>query len=323
VLLTARTAHLEAIRTQGGLRAVSRTETFTAPVEAVSALPDAPPGREAVLFATVQNPDLDAVLDGVGPRWHALPVVTWQNGIRAEERAAVRFPHLCGGVVRFTATLLVPGEVRLRGPGPLILGRWPRGHDETADSIAGDLTAAGFRAAVSPDIAADKALKLLVNLVSGPPVLLRRTGTDPALARVQGALLEEARAVLEAAGIAAYPAAGIGKTVDEMLEHFRAGGSPPDTAGGIYNSTWQNLHHRRARLENDAYHGEIVRLGARHGVPAPINARVLELLEEVRRRGLGPEPYDPGTFRERFADLVDLEGITEIPGEGPPSAMEI
>jgi hypothetical protein len=87
----------------------------------------------------------------------------------------------------------------------------------------------------------------------------------------------------------------------------------------VYNSTWQNLHHRRPRLENDFYHGEIVRLARSHGLVAPVNARVLALLEEARERGLGPESMDPGTFRIRFEDILNFEDGTvreREPGSG-------
>jgi 2-dehydropantoate 2-reductase len=321
IRLVARRSHVEAILAQGGLRVVSREETFTA---AVLASVDPPPALdpETVIFLTVQSPEVGDALEALAPHLRH-PVVTWQNGIRAEEIAAPRCPVLFGGVVRFTATLLDPGEVRLRSPGKLILGRHPEGEDVLASEIADDLSAAGFETAVSSDIGADKALKLLVNLVSGPPVLLKRTGKEPALAAVQVAILEEAIAVFEAAGIAAHPASGIGQTVEELVAHFQAGGSAPDTTGKIYNSTWQNLHHRRPRIENDYYHGEIVRIGARHGVNAPVNARALEVLEEVRREELGPEPFDLATFRECFANVVDLEELPPARASDAEGALEI
>jgi 2-dehydropantoate 2-reductase len=318
VIAVARPAHVEAIRAGGGIRVISRDETFLAPVEAATGLPAELPA-EAVLFLTVQATGVTEAAKAIAVAARSRPVVTWQNGIRAEESAAPFCPRLFGGVVRFTATLLDPGEVRLRRPGQLIVGRHPRGRDPLAAAMVADLAAGGFTAAESPEIGADKALKLLVNLVSGPPVLMKRTGVEPALARVQVAVLEEGRRAFEAAGIRAEPASGLGQGVEELLARFRAGGSPPDTRGGIYNSTWQNLHHRRPRLENDFYHGEIVRLSRVHGLTAPVNERVLALLEEARERGLGPERMDPAAFRSRFEDLLDFEdGTVRVrePGEG-------
>lgn len=310
VRLVGRENHVRAIQDQGGIRTISRTETFLAPVEASSRLIEPIP-NDAVLMLTVQSQDLGQAMTQITTHADSLPVITWQNGIQAEPLAAKRFSDLYGGVIRFTATFLVPGEVRLRKPGKLILGRYPTGTDAVCRSIVDDLSAAGFEAAGSPDIQADKALKLLVNLVSGPAVLLKRTDKEPILAAVQIAVLEEARMVFDRAGIQAYPASGIGQTVDHLRAHFRSGGSAPDTSGGIYNSTWQNLYHRRPRLESRFYHGEILTLGKRFGVPTPVNARVLDVLETVREEGAGPEPFDRETFGSRFQDLVNLKAIAQ------------
>jgi ketopantoate reductase len=140
---------------------------------------------------------------------------------------------------------------------------------------------------------------------------------------VQTVLLEEAVQVFRAAGVRAEPASGVGQTAEELLEHFRAGGSAPDTSGGVYNSTWQNLHHRRPRLENAFYHGEILELGRSHGLEAPVNARVLALLEEVHARELGPEPFSPAAFRERFADLIDFPPPGEESASPDAGGLEI
>ena len=149
--------------------------------------------------------------------------------------------------------------------------------------MVGDLRGAGFQVAESPRIMEDKALKLLVNLVSGPAALVRLTKKEPALAAVQAALLEEAIRVYGSAGVPARAASGVGQSENELLAHFRAGGADPDTVPGVHNSTWQNLHYGRRRLENDYYHGEIIRLGKEVGVPTPVNERALQVLESARR----------------------------------------
>ena len=315
VIAVAREAHAEAVTRQGGLRVRSREETFLAPVRAETRLSSEVPAG-AVLMLAMQAPDVEASLDAVAPLAASRPVITWQNGIRSEAIAARRCPDVLGGIVRFTSTLLEPGEVRLRLPGQLIVGRFPSGRDPVAETVVADLAAAGFTARESPDIRVEKALKLLVNLVSGPAVLVHRTEPDLALARVQTVLLEEAVRVFAAAGIRAEPLSGLGQTVEELIAGFRSGGTAPDTSGGIYNSTWQNLHHGRPRLENDGYHGEIVRLGRDHGIEAPVNARVLEVLEAVRARGLGPEPFSPAEFRALFEGWVRFD-LGEAPGAAP------
>ena len=91
----------------------------------------------------------------------------------------------------------------------------------------------------------------------------------------------------------------------------------------MYNSTWQNLHHRRPRLENDFYHGEIIRLGRENGVPTPVNERALELLEAAQRAGEGPETLDRDGFRDRFADVVNFDLLIEAQSASTPSGLEI
>ena len=320
VILVARPAHARAIQTRGGLQVTTYDETFVVSLAAVDRLPETLPAGAVVLLG-VQAPDVASALEPVADRLQGVPVVTLQNGIRAEETAARYVDRVYGGIVRFTATLLDPGEVRLRRPGDLIVGCHPSGVDATAEAIAADFRAAGFGAAATPDIAAEKALKLLVNLVSGPAVLMHRTKVEPDLARVQVALLEEGRAVFAAAGRSVEPVSGLGAPVDAMIARFRAGGSAPD-GKPVYNSTWQNLHHRRPRLENSFYHGEIIALGEEHGIPTPVNERALALLEEVREQGLGPEPWTPEEFHRRFADVVDLDAPLTPPTD-PGANLEI
>ena len=323
VLIVGRERHVQAIHKQGGLRVVSPLASFLAEVEARTTPPAKLPD-DTILFLTVQAPDVLSTLK----QWTRLgtkrPIVTWQNGVRAEATARGLFEKIYGGVVRFTSTVLEPGEVRLRAPGTLILGRYPHGRDSVSSEIVGDLRGAGFHVGESPRIMEDKALKLLVNLVSGPAALVRRTQKEPVLAAVQAALLEEAIRVFGAAGVLASAASGIGQSEDELLAHFHAGGSDPDTAGGVYNSTWQNLHHGRERLENEYYHGEIIRLGKEVGVPTPVNARTLEVLETVLRAGRGPEVLTPLEFRKRFEDVVRFPTEASEPVSGATlSALEI
>ena len=304
VTLIAREPHTLAIARKGGLEITTYDESFLAPLAAASAPPEALP-EGTVILLTVQAPDVLQAVTSLSdlPRHHVL--VTFQNGIRAEEDAAPLCERLYGGIVRFTSTMLEPGKIRLRRPGDLIVGRDPRGVDDTARQLAADFAKAGFRCALSPEIRVDKMLKLAVNLVSGPAVLMRRTQAEPALARVQTALLQEAKRVFQKTGVRAEALSGTGKSLDDMIRQFQGGGSAPD-GREVYNSTWQNLHHRRPRLENRYYHGEIMALGERCKTPTPVNARVLELLEEALAAGLGPEPYSPQEFEALFSDIVDM-----------------
>ena len=56
----------------------------------------------------------------------------------------------------------------------------------------------------------------------------------------------------------------------------------------MYNQTWAALRDRR-EVEAERYHRTILELGRRQGIEAPVNARVLEMLERARDGGWGPE----------------------------------
>ncbi|NNF07771.1 MAG: ketopantoate reductase family protein [Candidatus Eisenbacteria bacterium] len=321
VWLVSREKHVQAIRAQAGLKVSTYEEDFLAPLTA-SVHPPRKLHPDTVIFLTVQASDVISTLRNLGelPKLH--PVVTWQNGIQAENDAAPFCKQLMGGIVRYTSTLLDPGEVRLRRPGQLILGDYPEGESPLTHELARLLEGAGFRTGVASHIMQDKALKLLVNLVSGPAVLVRRTQKCPELAFVQVRLLEEGRDAFQADGLPAQPTSGLGQPLEEMIERFRDGGSAPD-GKPVYNSTWQNLFHKRSRIENAYYHGEVIRRGESHGIDTPVNQRVLDLLEEVRQKGLGPEPWTPEEFRARFEDLLDFNQMPKPRDNSGGKTLEI
>ena len=219
------------------------------------------------------------------------------------------FPELLGGVVRATSTMLKPGEVRIRTPGILILGRWPRGpagDDPILETMRTDLVNAGFDAVTSPDIVADKGLKLVVNLFSGvSPLVLADGSAMPAAARLERNVVIEGARILKAAGIPFHPAGGRGDDVTAMLKHLAGRAARNRTLDGVHNSTWQNLHHAGRRLENDYMNGEIVRLAEGLGRAAPWNQRLLDLLAEVHDRQLGPNALGDDELASRLVDLTD------------------
>jgi 2-dehydropantoate 2-reductase len=103
-------------------------------------------------------------------------------------------------------------------------------------------------------------------------------------------LLEEARGVLAAAGVAARSCDGRDRSLDEEIRHQRASLAAGTSARALplYNQVWSSLR-AGAPLEADAYHRRVLALARRHGVPAPLNERVLRLLLDARNRRRGPE----------------------------------
>jgi 2-dehydropantoate 2-reductase len=313
VTLVARRAVVEAIAAQGGIRLVAAGVPSVIPVRAVETIEQVEPGSRPVICFTMKAGDLAPALPAArAALGSSATAITWQNGIRAERQAEAHFADLVGGIVRATSTMLDPGEVRIRTPGILVLGRWPKGradgNDPTVSAIHADLVAAGFDAVISPDIAADKGLKLLVNLFSGVSPLVAADGTAmPAAARLERNVVIEGARILRAAGIPFHPAGGRGDDVTTMLAHLAGRAVRHRTEDGVHNSTWQNLHHAGRRLENDYMNGEIVSLAARLRRDAPWNRRLLDLLVEVHDRALGPNALTDAELAARLADLKDPE----------------
>jgi len=310
VTLVARPAVVRAIDAQGGISLVSSGVASLIPLAAVTDISAVRREDGTRLFLTMKAGDLRPALPHAQAALGAdVPTVTWQNGIRAEAETEPWFPNLVGGIVRATSTLLTPGEVRIRVPGILILGRWPAGRpdgDPLLEELVRDLVEAGFDAVASPDIMADKGLKLLVNLFSGVSPLVRADGSaTPAAERLERNVVIEGARVLKSAGIAFHPAGGRGDDVSSMLASLAARSGRQRTLDGVHNSTWQNLHHAGRRLENDYMNGEIVRLAAASGRDAPWNQRLLDLLAEVHDRGIGPNALADDELAMRLTDLTD------------------
>lgn len=324
VTLVGRPALADAVARQGGLRFIEAGRPELVPVEVVTDPAQVRPDGAPRVHFTMKAGDLAAALARARETLGAgVPVVTWQNGIRAEAAAHEIFVDLIGGIVRATSTMLTPGEVRIRAPGIMIIGRFPPRVDTLADeavlALQDDLRAAGYDAVTSPDIRSDKALKLLVNLFSGAGPLVRVDGSPtPNLTRVECNIVREGARVLSRAGIRFEALSGRGDDLLTMLNHLATRPHRPPASDGVHNSTWQNLNTPGRRLENDVMNGEIVALARRHGEFAPWNARLLELLDEVSAARRGPEPWTDAEFGAHFEELAEPPPFSVAAADGSP-----
>jgi 2-dehydropantoate 2-reductase len=252
---------------------------------------DAEALRDRTAILCVRTPQLDAAagaLARIAPR--AL-VANAQNDVDGDARLAARFPRVIGIVVRLTSTRLDDAAVRASGAGRLVVGEHPAGAGPETQRLAAALRAAGYLVAVSPRIAEDRWLKLCGNLMSAPNALIARPDhTTRAFVEIKARLLEEAARVLAAAGIEARPCDAGDRTLPEEIAYQRASLAAGTSARAlpIYNQVWQALA-RGGPLEADLYHRRILALARRHGVPAPMNERVLEILLRQAGSGAGPE----------------------------------
>jgi 2-dehydropantoate 2-reductase len=221
----------------------------------------------------------------------AAAVASLQNDVDNAERLAPLFDDVVAGVYRQTCTRVSDCVVRAGGSGRIVLGAWPSGIGSTAEGLAADLRAAGYDVGLSSRIEEDLWLKLCVNLMSAPNALVRREDHETrAFVEGKARLLEEARAILAAAGIAARSCDGRDRSLDQEIAYQRASLAQGTSARRLplYNQVWSALR-SGGPVEADRYHRRILELAARHAVPAPVNTRVLELLEAVVRERRGPE----------------------------------
>lgn len=265
---------------------------------AVDACVGPPEGAAGAVVACVRQPDAEAVAGALAAASPAALPVNVQNGVDGDAVFARRFPRVLGAVWRATCTRVAPDRVRALGAGRIVLGAHPAGAGPEVEALAATLRTAGFDVGVSPRLAEDRWLKLCVNLLSTPNALVRPDEhATPAFVEAKARLLEEARAVLAAAGIPARSCDGRDRSLEEEIAWQRGALARGDAARPfpLYNSVWQALRHGLP-LEADAHHRRILALGERHGIATPVNARALAALLRAQADGLGPESLGAGAL---------------------------
>lgn len=283
VLLVARGEHGKRVATDG-LR-VRRPDRVDVVALDVAASPDGVAlGEDDVLLLAVKTQDAEAAIaawawqpvlgaDGepIGTAAGLLPLVTFQNGVATEDLALRRFARVYGATIGISASYLTPGEIVSPSTDPvglIWLGRHPGGSDDLQDALVADLRAAGFAVFSVEDTRAQKAAKLLANLANGLDLL---SGPDDLRAQARDRLRAEAREVLRLASVPLPPDGQLDRHGVELV----IGAVEGHEAGRL--STWQSFA-RGASSEVDYLNGEIVLVARRHGLPAPINQRLQELL---------------------------------------------
>jgi len=294
LLVTRRASAADTLRSAGlSFEDPARREVHTYPVEVIAGVERAGEriGDGPVFLCTRSYDAAGAarVLATAAP--HA-PVVCLSNGLCAEADVARHAQCVVGGVWRQTCTRIGEDRVRFQGAARIVVGGYSG--QETgpcAERVASGLRAAGLDVGLSPEIMADKWLKLCVNLMSAPNALIRREDhTTAAFVEVKARLLEEAAAAVATAGIRASSCDGRDRSLEAEIAHVRgslAGGTSARTVP-IYNSVWSALEHG-LRLEAVEYHERILALARAHTLPAPVNERVLAAVVDAQQRGAGPE----------------------------------
>ncbi len=295
VVLIARGPHLDALRANG-LRIESPDGTNIVPVSAV----DHPGAHDFtpddVVVLAVKSQDTVGALDALVP-YAGLdtPIVCAQNGVDNERLALRQFARVYGMCVMCPASHLEPGVVQASSApvtGILHLGRYPTGVDDVATGIAAALRGATFASEARADIMRWKYTKLLMNLANAAEAAFAPTdarATVAARARAEGA------AVLRAAGIDFASADEDAALRGDQLRVRPVAGQ---RRGG--GSSWQSLARGTGTIEADALNGEIVLLARLHGRPAPVNAALATVANEMARGGDAPATRSADEFLARL-----------------------
>jgi 2-dehydropantoate 2-reductase len=212
-----------------------------------------------------------------------LPVVCAQNGVHNEQEALRYFRNVYGIAVLCPTALVRPGVVQSYAepvPGILDVGRWPAGADDHAARCTTALAAAGFSSRPEPEVSRWKWRKLLANLDNAVDAIC---GPDARRSPLSDRAITEGRACLAAAGIQTATAEEERARRGDLLHVQPVGG-----AGRPGASTWQSLARRTGSIETPYLNGEMVLLGAVHGVPTPVNAMLVQVMARLAHSGAGP-----------------------------------
>jgi 2-dehydropantoate 2-reductase len=260
--------------------------------------PAAAAGADYVLV-TVKSAATAAVAEELARQLGDRPavVVSFQNGLHNPDilRSALPRQTVLAGMVPYNVLQTAPGTFHRGTAGTLMLADRP-----AADGLVAALTASGLAAATAADIGAIQRAKLLINLnnainaLSGLP--LREQLGQRAYRRCLALCQLEGLAAFRAAGLPVarlgpFPAPVTARVLglpDRVFQRLAAASLRVDAQAR--SSMWEDLQRGRP-TEIDTLQGEITALAARHGLTAPANSRLLELVREAERA-------EPGQARQ-------------------------
>src|SRR5579875_3018542 len=311
-VVEAATAHVAALRA-GGLHLDGVRGDHHVRFERVL-LPNELTGPLGRVILAVKSQHTDAALAVIAPALSADGVVvSLQNGLNEHRiAAAVGAARTVGGMVHLVADYVGPGHVTRFSEGELRLGELdgqlrPRllgltrllGHvapPATTDNICGYLWAKQVYSCylvATALVDAPSSEQLAPAWAKRVFVAIMGEAAEAALA--EGVTLEEYGGV--------NPCVMLPRTPGEMATAFAA--LPTGSAKGN-SGIWRDIHLRHRPSETEYLTGEVVRVGQRHGLPMPLNARVATMVAEIER----------GERRADWANLRALERLANarLPG---------
>ncbi|MDP3230980.1 MAG: 2-dehydropantoate 2-reductase [Acidovorax sp.] len=258
-------------------------------------LADAAPGRDSIILLCVKSGATESAARELAAACApGTPVISLQNGVDNVARVTAVAPGLnvLAGMVPYNVVLR-GAHVHRATAGHLQLQR-----DAATERVAPIFNAAGLATVLPADIRAVQWGKLLLNLNNPVNALsdlpLRQELLDRDYRRVFAALQTEALRVMARAGITPAQVTAVSTT---LLPHVlrlpnwlftRLAQRMLQIDATARSSMWDDLEAGRV-TEVDALSGAVVRLAEKHGMQAPLNARMCELLGGPRQRLTGAQ----------------------------------
>jgi len=225
--------------------------------------------------ATQSRAAMTQTLDVVGPE---TVVISFQNGLGNEKLLAeiAGSDKVLGGLTAQGASIEGPGIVHNYAELPSWIGEMIGGGSTRASLLAALFTAHGLPTYVSENIQLDVWKKLMANVgISAPSGIgnlkIREVMAVPEMHSIVYAAIDEAVTVSAAIGLNLDP-----QDAREVLAKIVG----PGGSGENKTSLCNDLLNRR-QSEIDFINGAIVKLGAEHGIPTPVNATLVAAVKAI------------------------------------------
>ncbi|MFC6827063.1 ketopantoate reductase family protein [Halopelagius fulvigenes] len=264
VTLVGRDPHVSRVRVDG--LSVTGAETARTAPDAVT---DGEGRAADVAVVTVKSFDTAAAAETLATGSYDA-VLSLQNGLTEETLASRLDATVLAGTATYGARLREPGRVECTGVGRVVLGARAGGTDPAAERVGKAFRDAGLRTLVATDMPRRRWRKLAVNAGINAVTALARVENgalaDGPASEVAHRAAREAVRVARAEGVR-LTYRGARAAVDEVVS---------DTAANR-SSMLQDVDSGR-RTEVEAIHGEVVARADRHGIDAPTNRTLADLL---------------------------------------------
>ena len=260
-----------------GLKIVGHGGDRLVPIKATTQ-PETLAPVDVVLVQCKSGDTRDAVAGAANLVGDHTVVISFQNGLGNEELLAelVGEEKVLGGLTAQGASMDGPGMVRSYADLPSHIGEMRGGVSDRVTGLSDLFTRHGLQTEPSPDIRFEIWKKLMANVGLDPTsgitnLPIGRVMAIPAMRETIFAAIDEAAAVGRKVGVAI----DVDEAREVLLQITGKGGT------GENKSSLCNDILSRRQTEIDFINGAIVRLGAEHGVPTPVNKTLIAAVKAL------------------------------------------